>query len=92
MLTGSANAFLTLRVGMIARRYCSTLVLEDRRTLRRSATAQAAVMLGGIATYGAKTLVKSIAKASKDKMFGGRKVEEELEPAEATPKRRWFGR
>ncbi len=30
-------------------------------------------MLGGIASYGAKTLVKSVAKASKKKVFGGGK-------------------
>jgi hypothetical protein len=92
VLTGSANAFLTLRVGMIARQYCSTLVVEDRRVLRRSASAQAAMMLGGIASYGAKTLVKSVATASKKKVFGGGKKKHSDEPIVVTPKRRWFGR
>ena len=92
VLTGSANAFLTLRVGMVARQYCSTLVVEDRRALRRSASAQAAMMLGGIASYGAKTLVRSVAKASKKKVFGGGKKLDTDEPIVVTPKRRWFGR
>ncbi len=92
VLTGSANAFLTLRVGMIARKYCSTLVVEDRRVLRRSASAQAAMMLGGIASYGARTLVKSVAQASKKKVFGKSKKAQTDEPIVVTPKKRWFGR
>ncbi len=92
VLTGSANAFLTLRVGMVARQYCSTLVVEDRRVLRRSASAQAAMMLGGIASFGAKTLVRSVAKASKKKVFGGGKKAAADVPIVVTPKRRWFGR
>ncbi len=96
VLTGSANAFLTLRVGMIARGYCASLVVRERRALRRSASAQAAVLLGGIVSRGAKTLVKSVAKASKDRLFGGlpeEAVEELLEePAEPVARRRWFAR
>ena len=99
VLTGSANAFLTLRVGMIARRYCSSLVVEDRRALRRSASAQAAVLLGSIVSHGAKTLVKSVAKASKDKLFGGPAevgydtmlADEALAETNA-PRKPWFGR
>lgn len=97
VLTGSTNAFLTLRVGMIARRYCSSLVVEDRRTLRRSASAQAAVLLGSIVSHGAKTLVKSVARASKDKLFGGGGREvgqllvEEPEAQATAAKRPWFG-
>lgn len=48
LLSGSANAFLTLRVGMIARSYCGALVAQPRSRLRRSATAEAARMLSGI--------------------------------------------
>ncbi|MEZ5330915.1 MAG: DUF697 domain-containing protein [Thermoanaerobaculia bacterium] len=55
-LSGAANAFLTLRVGMIARQYCGALVLADRRLVRRSATAAAAAQLGSIVRRGAKTL------------------------------------
>ena len=66
--------------------------------LRRSASAQAAVLLGSIVSHGAKTLVKSVAKASKDKLFGGATAGEldELESDEAqaeaqAPKPPWFG-
>jgi Domain of unknown function (DUF697) len=48
LLSGSANAFLTLRVGMIAKAYCGSLVAQPRTKLRRSATAEAARLLSGI--------------------------------------------
>ena len=48
LLSGSANAFLTLRVGMIAKAYCGSLVAQPRSKLRRSATAEAARLLSGI--------------------------------------------
>jgi hypothetical protein len=48
LLSGSANAFLTLRVGMIAKALCGSLVAQPRTKLRRSATADAARLLSGI--------------------------------------------
>jgi hypothetical protein len=48
LLSGSANAFLTLRVGMIAKTYCGSLVAQPRTKVRRSATAQSARLLSGI--------------------------------------------
>ena len=48
LLSGSANAFLTLRVGMIAKDYCGSLVAEPRSQVRRAATAEAARLLSGI--------------------------------------------
>lgn len=68
VMTGTANAFLTLRVGLITQEYCRALVKPHRRSLRRTAVVQAAGMLGGIATDGAKKVSHSIAKAS------GRKI------------------
>jgi hypothetical protein len=48
LLQGTANALLTLRVGCITKRYCRGLPLPDRRLVRRSATREAAGMLGGV--------------------------------------------
>jgi hypothetical protein len=48
LLSGSANAFLTLRVGIIAKDYCGSLVAEPRTQVRRAATAEAARLLSGI--------------------------------------------
>jgi hypothetical protein len=70
VLSGSANAFLTLRVGAIAKRHCGALVLEPRPTLRRAATAEAARHLGGIVAEGSGRLTKAIWRASVDKVGG----------------------
>jgi hypothetical protein len=48
LLSGSANAFLTLRVGMITKDLCGSLVAEPRVRVRRAATAEAARLLSGI--------------------------------------------
>lgn len=77
VLTGTANAFLTLRVGIIARRYCGSLVIAEKRTLRRTASAEAAKLLGSIVKQGTTTLSKALWKASKGKagnLFSGMKA------------------
>jgi Domain of unknown function (DUF697) len=48
LLSGSANAFLALRVGIITKDYCCSLVAEPRTRVRRAATAEAARLLSGI--------------------------------------------
>jgi hypothetical protein len=48
LMSGSANAFLTLRVGIIAKDYCGSLVAEPRTQVRRAATGEAARLLSGI--------------------------------------------
>lgn len=65
IVTGTANAFLTLRVGLVARSYCGALVVPDRRALRRSAISQAAQMLGLIAMEGAKRVATAFLTASR---------------------------
>lgn len=64
VMSGTANAFLTLRVGVIAQEYSRALVRPERSTLRRTAVAQAAGMLGSIVADGAKKVSSSIARAS----------------------------
>ncbi len=68
VLTGAANAFLTLRVGIIARRYCGSLAISEKRTLRRAASAEAAKLLGSIVKQGTTKLSKALWKASKEKV------------------------
>ena len=63
VVTGSSNAFLTLRVGKVAQKYCGTLVKKRRQSIRNSATAEAAKMLAGIVYDGTKIVVKHIGKA-----------------------------
>jgi hypothetical protein len=70
ILDGSANAFLTLRVGMIAKRYCGALVVEPKGKLCRAATAEAARHLGAIVADGSARLTKAIWKSSVGKVGG----------------------
>lgn len=69
VIQGSANAFLTLRVGIIAKKYCSSLVKQDRSLLRRAATVQAVAMLAvvlGESTYNVtKAVLRATAKTGK---------------------------
>ena len=70
VITGTANAFLTLRVGIIAREYSRALTRPRRTELRRSAAASAAVLLGSITVNGVGKLSKAVVKASGQR-FGG---------------------
>lgn len=64
VISGTANAFLTLRVGIIAQEYSRALVRPRRRTLRRTAMARAAGMLGAIVASGAGQVSSAIARAT----------------------------
>lgn len=70
VMSGTANAFLTLRVGIIAQQYSRALVRPERSTLRRTALARAAGMLGGIVTEGARKVSSSIVRASGKSVAG----------------------
>ena len=48
LASGAANAFLTLRVGLIAAAYCAPQQAPQRQSLRQKATTQAAQLLAGI--------------------------------------------
>lgn len=64
VLSGTANAFLTLRVGVIAREYSRALSRPQKGTLRRLAVAQAGGMLGSIAVAGAAKVSSAIGRAT----------------------------
>ena len=68
ILTGSANAFLTLRVGMITKEYCRCTVKAEKRGLRRAATLQAAKLLGSIVREGTMKLSKAAVAKSTTKL------------------------
>lgn len=56
LLDGSANAFLTLRIGTLARRYAGLRLEEDRGAMARSASLEAAGHLGAVVSRGASRL------------------------------------
>ena len=68
LLSGSANAFLTLRVGIIAKDYCGSLVAEPRTQVRRAATAEAARLLSGIVKESGTRVRDAIWKEIKTKI------------------------
>jgi hypothetical protein len=80
LLSGSANAFLTLRVGIIAKDYCGSLVAEPRARVRRAATAEAARMLTGIVKESGTRVRQAVWKEIKAKVpspWPGRKGQPE---------------
>jgi hypothetical protein len=68
ILSGSANAFLTLRVGMIAKEYCRCTVRQEQRGVRRAATLQAAKLLGTIVRGGTVRMSKAAVTKSTSKL------------------------
>lgn len=60
MVEGSANAFMTLRLGVIAKRYCSSYIGVKRPVLRRLASAEAAAMLGSIVVESGAVVSKAV--------------------------------
>jgi len=68
--TGAANAFLTLRVGLIAKQYCRAIVTVDRRTVRRSAIVQATQLLGGVVLDGTRHVASAVGTATRRTVGG----------------------
>jgi hypothetical protein len=77
ILNGATNAFLTLRVGIITRRYCSALTVLDRKTVRKTALAEAGMLLGAIVlattSQVAEAIGKGMIRAGKGKVVSGAK-------------------
>src|SRR5256714_2176393 len=68
VLSGSANAFLTLRVGMITKEYCRCTTQVETKALRRAATLRPANVLGSIVSDGTRKLSRATFDASKAKL------------------------
>lgn len=64
IIVGSANAFLTLRVGVITKLYCASLAQQEKKQLRRLAAVQAASLLGKVLSESAYTVSKTVFKAA----------------------------
>lgn len=65
IVAGSANAYVTLRVGVIAKRYSGDLTMPDVGTVRRAAFAEAIQMIPSVVQQGAKTVAGIITAAMK---------------------------
>lgn len=66
IVRGSANTFLTLRVGVIAKKYSKPLHQEEEKAkVRKAASGEACLMLGRVLSKSAKVVTKSVYNASK---------------------------
>lgn len=65
LLEGTTNAFLTLRVGVIAKRYCGAYDGYDKSKVRKRAYLEASEMLGKIVLKSSGRVISSIANATK---------------------------
>ncbi len=68
LLDGAINAYLAMRVGIITKAYCSSLVKPERRKLRKSASLQAAKMTVSLVKKFGEVLTKQIGNKIKDKI------------------------
>lgn len=64
VVEGTANAYLTLRVGIVCRSYCRSITSIDRREARRNASIAAAAMLGSIVSASGSSVFKAIVAAT----------------------------
>ncbi len=62
LMDGSANAFMTLRVGVLSRRYCGIRLTTDKRLVARSASLEATAMLGVVVGQGANRVASATRK------------------------------
>lgn len=70
LFQGSVNAFLTLRVGMVAIEYCRATVRPVRRTVWKSAEAKAAGLLARTVATGTTRVTKAFVEAAARSVAG----------------------
>lgn len=66
LLEGTTNAFLSLRVGIIAKKYCGSIEAFDKRKAKRRAYIEASEMLGKIVIQSSGQVISSVIKATKN--------------------------
>lgn len=69
LLEGSTNAFLTLRVGIITKKYCGCNEVTSKPVIRRSAFTEAAGQLRSIVLNSSNQIMTGILKATKKAGF-----------------------
>ncbi|MBU1187267.1 MAG: YcjF family protein [Acidobacteria bacterium] len=67
LMTGAVNAYLALRVGQITKKYCASLHRPNRKSIRSSASLEAAKMLSVIVLNMAGKVSKAILNAALSK-------------------------
>lgn len=70
VVDGTANAFLTLRIGCIAKQYCEALATPDKSLVRRYAAYAAASMVGDIVKDNSVRIFSTTIKKTSDRARG----------------------
>ena len=70
LANGAANAFLTLRVGMLTKQYCAALVRPEPVAVRRTASLAALALLGNVTRDGGARVSKAILQAAGSSLGG----------------------
>lgn len=66
LLEGTTNAFLALRVGIIAKKYCGSTEGYDHKRVKRRAYIEASEMLGKIVIQSSGKVISSVLQATKN--------------------------
>lgn len=65
LMEGTTNAFLSLRVGILSKKYCNQLTVTTKREIRSSTLKEASKMLRKIAVESSGTIISTIINATK---------------------------
>ncbi len=66
LLEGTTNTFLSLRVGILAKKYCNQLTISTKQEIRRSTLKEASIALRKIAVSSSADLIGAIIRATKN--------------------------
>ena len=66
LFEGSANCFLTLRIGLITKEYCNFMNNADNNSIRKNCTKQSAKLLGKIISTNSGKITKAFVKSVKN--------------------------
>lgn len=70
LMEGTINAYLTLRVGLLAQNYLSSAHDLDKSSLRRSTSSQALRYMGSIIKANSSVVLKTVGNAAKNASIG----------------------
>ena len=66
LANGAANAFLTLRVGLLSKAYCGSLAAPPAGEVRRAVSAEALILVGGIVKANGQRIAQRVWGVFKD--------------------------
>ena len=69
LMEGAVNAFLTLRVGLIAQNYLGSAQPLEKSSLRRTTSSQAIRYMGSIIKSNSSLVLKTVGNAAKNASF-----------------------